>query len=54
MNLIEIVSLTTATPTVTLNAGIIMLVLLPFIIVGCVVVPVFIMRRRQKRRMRDV
>jgi hypothetical protein len=54
MDLIEIVSLTTATPTVALNSGIIILALIPFIIVGCIVVPVFIMRRRQKSRMRDV
>jgi preprotein translocase subunit YajC len=54
MDLIEIVSLTSATPSVTPSASIIMLTLIPFIVVGCVVVTVFFMRRRQKRRMRDV
>ncbi len=54
MNLIEIVSLISATPIAAPYVGIIMLALIPFVVVACVVVTVFFMRRRQKRRMRDV
>jgi len=54
MDLIEIVSLTSAAPSVALNAGIIMLALIPFIVVAFVVGTVFFMRRRQKRRMPDI
>ena len=48
MDLIEIVSLTSATPSVTPYASIIVLALIPFIVVGFVVGAVFFMRRRQK------
>ncbi len=54
MDLIAFVFLASVTPSATLDASVIILTLIPFIVVGCVVGAVYVLRRRQKRRMRDV
>ena len=54
MYLSEIVVSTLASAAGTPYGSIIMLALIPFIVVGLVVGTVFFMRRKQKRRMRDM
>lgn len=54
MDLIEILLSTPARSPVVPDASILLLALIPFIVVGLVVGTVFFMRRRQKRRIRDI
>ncbi len=54
MNLIVMVFLISAAPAAPVSAGDIMAAVIPFIVVACVIVPVFLLRRRQKRRTHDV
>ena len=54
MDLIEKLLSTPATSSVAPPVGVILLILIPFIIVGLVVGTVFFMRLRQKRDMRDI
>ena len=54
MYLPEIVISMLAAASAVPYAAIIMLAIIPFIVVGLVVGTVFIMRRRQKHRMRDM
>lgn len=54
MYLIEIVVSTLAIASGTPYGSLILLAVIPFSVVGLVVVTVFFMRRKQKRRMRDM